>query len=108
MVQGLALLYFCVAGFAAAGLLASLAQAITARPPQFMISSETMVGGLGGAVVCVFGGPFIIMRNAIRGRLLERRHAGWLVASSVIALIWSGCSGIVLIDVAQTLQGTLG
>ena len=107
MVQVLTFVYLCVAGFVAAGLLASLHQFITARPPQFVMPAGSLVAGLGGAIVCVFGGPFIIMRNAIRGRLIERRPLGWLAASAVIALVWSLCSGIVLVDFAQALGRTI-
>lgn len=103
MLEILTIVYLCIAGFVAAGFLASLYQMITARPPQFAVSAETLSEGLGGAVLCVFGGPFIIMRNAIRGRTMEGRPLGWLAASSVIALAWSLCSGVVLVDCALML-----
>ena len=103
MIEVLTIVYLCVAGFVAAGFLSSLYQMITARPPQFVISADSLSQGLGGAIVCVFGGPFIIMRNAIRGRKIEGRPIGWLAASSLIALTWSLCSGVVLVDCAATL-----
>ena len=107
MVQFLSFVYLCVAGFVAAGVLASLHQMITERPPQFVMPAGSLAAGLGGAIVCVFAGPFIIMRNAVRGRLIERRPLGWLAASAVIALLWSLCSGIVLVDFAQTLARSM-
>lgn len=107
MIEVLTIVYFCVAGFVAAGLLASLSQMITARPPQFALSADTISQGLGGAIMCVFAGPFIIMRNAIRGRTIEGRPIGWLAASSVIATTWSLCSGVVLVDCASALAHVL-
>ncbi len=38
------------------------------------------------------------MRNAIRGRMIERRPIGWLVASATIAGAWSLCSGSVVME----------
>ncbi len=107
MLNVLTIVYLCTAGFVAAGFLASLHQMITSRPPQFALSAETFPQGLGYAVLCVFGGPFIIMRNAIRGRTIEHRPIGWLVASCVIALTWSLCSGVVLVNFASTIGSAL-
>jgi hypothetical protein len=107
MVQVLTFVYLCIAGFVAAGVLASLHQLVTARPPQFVMPAESFAAGLGAAVVCVFGGPFIVMRNAIRGRRIEHRPLGWLAASFAIASLWSLCSGIVIVDFARRVIGAM-
>ncbi|ADZ70060.1 hypothetical protein SL003B_1632 [Polymorphum gilvum SL003B-26A1] len=94
------------AGFVAAGVIGSLYQLVTNTPPRFQIQVESLLGTLASFVMCVFAGPFIIMRNAIRGRRIEGRPIGWLLASSTIAGMWSVCSGLLMIQFAIGLAGT--
>lgn len=93
-------LYIGCAGFVAAGLMGSLYQLVTDKPARFNFEGGSIISAAIGVVLCVFAGPFIIMRNAIRGRRLEGRPIGWLVASSTIAGMWSLCSGIVVMHFA--------
>jgi len=92
--------YIACAGFVAAGVLGSLYQLIMREPPKFSLAGEGLLSFLAGMFLCVFAGPFIIMRNAIRGRRIEKRPLGWLVASSTIAGMWSMCSGVMVMNVA--------
>lgn len=101
-------LYVGSAGFVAAGLLGSLYQLVTDRPPHFNIDVGNILAAILGVSLCMFAGPFIIMRNAIRGRRLEGRPIGWLVASSTIAGMWSLCSGLVVMHLALTVMHTIG
>ncbi|GAA0772467.1 hypothetical protein E1180_02595 [Roseibium denhamense] len=97
--------YIACAGFVAAGVLGSLYQLVTSQPPRFNFAGETVLSFLAGVMMCVFAGPFIIMRNAIRGRRIENRPLGWLVASSTIAGMWSMCSGVMVMNVALIVAG---
>ncbi|MEQ8783949.1 MAG: hypothetical protein RIE06_30135 [Roseibium album] len=97
--------YVASAGFVAAGVLGSLYQLVTRQPPKFSFSGENLLAFLIEVFLCVFAGPFIIMRNAIRGRRIEKRPLGWLVASSTIAGMWSMCSGILVMNVALIVAG---
>ncbi|WP_420414685.1 DUF6949 family protein [Roseibium sp.] len=97
--------YIACAGFVAAGFLGSLYQLVTSQPPKFNFAGETVTGFVTGVLMCVFAGPFIIMRNAIRGRRIENRPVGWLVASSTIAGMWSMCSGLVVMNIALIVAG---
>ncbi len=90
-------------GFVAAGVLGSFYQLVTAQPPSFTFDLDGWFKVISAVVVCTFAGPFIIMRNAIRGRLIEKRPIGWLAASAAIAGMWSVCSGIVVLDFAIAL-----
>ncbi|MBA4204371.1 DUF6949 family protein [Pannonibacter sp. Q-1] len=98
--------YMGCAGFVAAGLVGSAYQLVTDSPPSFQIPAHSIAGILGVVLVCVFAGPFIIMRNAIRGRRLEGRPVGWLVASSTIAGMWSLCSGVLVMHFALGLANS--
>lgn len=95
--------YIGCAGFVAAGILGSFYQLVTREAPKFAITLETWLRALSSFLLCVFAGPFIIMRNAIRGRRIEHRPIGWLVASSTIAGMWSICSGLVVMQFALGL-----
>ncbi|MEP2704617.1 MAG: hypothetical protein ABJN98_06090 [Roseibium sp.] len=97
--------YIACAGFVSAGLLGSLYQLVTSQPPKFNFAGETVVSFLTGILMCIFAGPFIIMRNAIRGRRIENRPLGWLVASSTIAGMWSMCSGLMVMHFALVVTG---
>ncbi len=99
--------YIGCAGFVAAGILGSFYQLVTGEPPRFALSLESWLKGCASCLLCLFAGPFIIMRNAIRGRRIEQRPLGWLVASSTIAGMWSICSGLVVIQFALRLSATL-
>lgn len=91
--------YLGCAGFVVAGILGSFYQLVTGQPLRFMFSVESWLMGLVTCLLCIFAGPFIIMRNAIRGRRIEQRPLGWLVASSTIAGMWSICSGVMVLHV---------
>lgn len=105
MAQSLfALTYACCIGFVLAGTLASFYQFIANRPVRFMVSVESWLMALASILLCIFAGPFIIMRNALRGRRIEHRPIGWLFGSSAIAGVWSLCSGIVVLNLILAAQ----
>lgn len=107
LLNTLIMIYAVAAGFVSAGFLASLYQLVTDQPPGFSFAYEGFFAGLAAILMCIFAGPFIIMRNAIRGRRIERRPLGWLAASSAIAAGWSLCSGILVIEFALALRDSL-
>jgi hypothetical protein len=98
--------YIGCAGFVAAGIIGSFYQLLTNQPPRFNIAVESLLGAIAAVGVCLLAGPFIIMRNAIRGRRIEGRPLGWLVASSTIAGMWSLCSGLFVMHFALALVAT--
>ena len=99
--------YFFAAtvGFVSAGIIGSFYQLVTSQAPQFRVSYETFLAGFGSILFCCFTAPFIIMRNAIRGRRIEQRPVGWLFASAAIAVMWSVCTGIILLEFIIALKG---
>ena len=81
-------------GFAFAGALASGYQAFARRPAGFGLLNEGVVPQAFAAVpFLVFAAPFIIMRNTLRGRRIERRRFEFVVMATVIAGFWSLMSG---------------
>lgn len=96
--------YATACGFVAAGVLSSFYTLVTNRPVRFSVELNTLWRGAVDLFLCAFTGPFIIMRNAIRGRVQEQRPVGWLVASTAIAAGWSLCSGIVMVQLVLAMR----
>ena len=91
-------------GFAFAGALASGYQAMAARPAGFGLLQEGVAPKTFAAVpFLVFAAPFIIMRNTVRGRMIEGRRVQFVAMATVIAGFWSMMSGtfvLMLLDTA--------
>ncbi len=96
------LFYATAVGFTAAGIAGSLYQLITREPPRF----PGLSGGFAAIVVswlfCAIIGPFIVGRMLV-ARWTERSRRepnplGWSVAGIFVAGLWSGCSGIILLQ----------
>ena len=90
---------FCLClGFALAGALTNGYQAMTERPAGFRLLQEGIAPRRFAAVpFLVFAAPFIIMRNTVRGRRIERRRFEFVMMATVIAGLWSLMSGTVLV-----------
>jgi hypothetical protein len=88
-----ALLSLCL-GFALAGALASGYQALLQRPAGFgLLQAGVAPKTLAAVPFLVFAAPFIIMRNTLRGRRIERRRIEFVMMATVIAGFWSLMSG---------------
>jgi uncharacterized protein DUF6949 len=96
---------FAVAtGFVAAGLGASAFQLATNQRLSFEIPDWTLLSKFLLAIVIVLAGPVILMRNGLRGWILEKRHPGWLAGTIAIATGWSFISGLFMLHMALALQ----
>jgi hypothetical protein len=93
---------FCFAiavGFVAAGLVGSFYQLVTNRPISFELFGLSRPQVLVGVMSLVLAGPAVIMRNAIRGRLVEQRPNHWLALSAAISATWSFLSGVFILNI---------
>ena len=75
-------------GFAVAGSLASGYQLVT-----FL-----------AIPVLTFAAPFVIMRNAVRGRRIERRRFEFVMMATLFAGFWSLMSGTVVVTAFTALS----
>lgn len=107
LAEFLVMAYAAACGFVAAGILGSFYQLVTDRPARFAVSMDTTWTGMRDVLIIAFCGPFMLMRNALRARVIERRPVGWLVASTTIAFVWSVCSGIVVLHFGLATMGSL-
>lgn len=85
-------------GFAVAGSLASAYQLVAERPLSFRVLNGGMQLVTFLAIpVLTFAAPFVIMRNVIRGRRIERRRFEFVMLATVLAGFWSLMSGTVVV-----------
>lgn len=102
-------LFALAIGFAAAGLTASTYQLCAERPLSFrLMGRPERSAALASVPLLVLAAPFLIMRNTLRGRAIEGRHAGFVAIATVIAGLWSLMSGTALASGFATLVATLG
>lgn len=94
-------------GFAVAGALSTGYQLVTLRPPSFHLLERGPRPSTFAAVpLLAFAAPFIIMRNTLRGRRIERRRFEFVMAATVVAGFWSLMSGKVVV-IALVAVGVL-
>jgi hypothetical protein len=85
-------------GFAVAGLLATGYQVLTARPLSFrLLGLGAKPEALVAVPVLVFAAPFVIMRNTIRGRRIEKRRVEFVMLATILSGFWSLMSGTVVL-----------
>ncbi len=96
---------FAVAiGFAVAGLCASGYRLILMHLPSFrLLEVGPMPARVAAIPLLIFSAPYLIMRNTLRGRRIERRPAEFVMIATVIAGLWSLMSGTVVVMALQAL-----
>ena len=97
--------FFALAwGFAAAGFCASGYRLFAKHFPSFRQLEVGPVAARFAAIpLLMFSAPFIIMRNTLRHRRLERRRAEIVMVATVIAGFWSLLSGNVVVLLLSVL-----
>jgi hypothetical protein len=100
--------FFALAiGFAVAGSCSTGYRVLTARFPSFRLLEIGPAGARFAAVpLLMFSAPFIIMRNTVRGRRIERRRMEFVMIATVVAGLWSLMSGTVVV-LALEVMGLL-
>lgn len=100
-------MYIILSGFASAGLLGSFVQLWRTEPIGFSVEYSNFIGGFINVMVCIFAGPFIIMRNTLRGRRIEGRPMGWVVMASAVATLWSFCTGLIILHFSLSIRASI-
>jgi len=91
-------------GFAVAGMCASGYRLFRLHFPSFRLLEVGPMGSRFAVIpLLVFSAPFLIMRNTLRGRRHEHRRAGFVMAATIIAALWSLMSGTVVVMALQAL-----
>lgn len=90
-------------GFAFAGLVAASFELFTEERASFRLLRRGGLLALLSVPMLVFSGPFIIMKNTVRGRVIEARPLGFVVVGTVLALFWGLMCGRLVLDLALAL-----
>lgn len=91
-----------VIGFAVAGALTSGYQALANRPAGFgLLTAGAAPTTFVAVPFLVFAAPFIIMRNTVRGRRIERRRFEFVMMATILAGFWSMMSGTFVLMILQ-------
>jgi hypothetical protein len=96
-------------GFSVAGSLATGYQLVTERPLSFRLLNRGPQPVTFLAIpVLTFAAPFVIMRNVMRGRRIERRRFEFVMLATMIAGLWSMLSGTVVVSAFTAFSQLFG
>jgi uncharacterized protein DUF6949 len=105
--EGLLLLYCTVIGFVASGITASFFKMVTTKPARFGLLGDGAAGLATTFAFCAVTGPAIIVESALSGSLPRSNTLAWLAGALFVALLWSACSGILIVDLLYSIRGTI-
>ena len=92
-------------GLAFAGLLASTFELFTTRRASFRLLQTGDIRALASVPVVVFSAPFIILRNTIAGRKVEKRRFFFVMAATIVACGWGMLCGRLMLDFVASAVG---
>ena len=102
------LLFYCASvGFVASGVAASFYKMVTHEPARFTLLGESWFATFVTFLFCAVTGPAIVMDFVIRNRLADRNAVGFLVGGLFVTVLWSICSGIVVLQVVLQVKAGL-
>jgi hypothetical protein len=94
-VSELGILAYCAAvGFAAAAVIASLYQWITAERADFLVARTSLLGMVVSVLITMFAGPFIVARKILVGLRSKELSALPALIGAILTGMWSVCAGI--------------
>lgn len=104
--DGLLVLYCAAVGFVASGVAASFYKMITKEPARFALLGQGWLAAVSTFLFCALTGPAIILDLILKSRA-ERGAVGTLLVGLFVAVIWSFCSGILVLDLVLKLKSGL-
>jgi hypothetical protein len=97
------------AGIVTAGLLSSFFRMLTSKPVSFgLLMSDSPWTSAVAVPLLVLSGPAVVARNAWRGRVIEGRAWGWILASAAIVATWSFVNGILVLEAIFFVNALVG
>lgn len=97
------LLFAVAVGFTASGIGASSYALFTNQRLRFEEAGRGMV--VPRALLLLVSGPVILIRNSWKAAVRGLRPRYWLLLSAVVALSWSLCIGLVVLNLAAMIGG---
>jgi cytochrome c biogenesis protein CcdA len=105
--DGFLVLYCAAVGFVASGVAASFFKMVTHEPPRFALLGKGWFATAVTFLFCAVTGPAIVMDLVIRNRNMKSGAVGYVAAGLFVAVLWSICSGLLVLDLVLQLKETL-
>jgi hypothetical protein len=102
--DGFLLLYCAAVGFVASGVAASFYKMMTREAPRFALLGKGVAAVCVTFVLCAVTGPAIVLDIVMKSRIADRTAVGTALFGLVIILLWSVCSGVLVLDLVITLR----
>lgn len=102
--DGFLIVYCAAVGFVASGVAASFYKMMTAEAPRFTLLGKGIGALIVTFVLCAVTGPAIVLDIVMKSRIADRGAVGTVLAGVFVALLWSVCSGILVLDLVITLR----
>ena len=108
MLRDALLLSYCAAvGFVGAGVAASFYKMVTHEPARFKMLGQGWLATITTFFFCALTGPAIILDLILKTRFADRSAGATFLAGVAVALIWSVCSGILVLELVLTVRNGL-
>ena len=91
----------------AAGIAASFFKMVTAEPARFALLGRGWLATTATFLFCAVTGPAIVIDLVLKQRPLGGEGLSTLFAGVVVAMLWSVCSGMLVLDLVLQLRDTL-
>jgi hypothetical protein len=102
--EAVEVLFAIAIGFSVAGLCACGYRLFGMHFPSFrLLGAGPMAARFAAVPLLIFSAPFLIMRNTLHGRRIERRRVEFIVIATLIAGLWSLMSGTAVVMALQAL-----
>ncbi len=105
--QMVLLVYAATIGFVAAGITASFYRMVTSEPARFGPAGSSSMAWISAFALGAVAGPVIIIQNGLQSVREGRIPRSMLVAGILIAGLWSGCTGILVLEVVLSVRDSL-
>lgn len=105
--EAMILAYCGAVGFACAGMSASLFRLVTSRPPRFALLGRSWFAAFTSFLFFAVCGPAILATASIRRQRDGSHSLGLAIGGLAVALLWSVCSGIIVLDIALAIRREL-
>ncbi len=93
--------YVIACGFTAAGFLVSLYRTAHVDQPAFHARFDTFASALWSLALCTFAGPWILVNAALGTWRMGRLPVALVAVAALVSVVWSFCSGVVLVQLAM-------
>jgi hypothetical protein len=94
--------YAATVGFVAAGIIASFYKWMTSEPARFALLGQGTLALVTSFVFFALTGPVIIVEHMLRN-YRSGKGPGGLFAGTIVAALWSCCSGIIVLSIVLSV-----